>query len=253
MFHGELAHDRVYLGVKRVTFRVDPFFLLIGRLRIIRLDLVEPYLEYVNRMESHRKNVYLPRRHRVEFKNARIQNGRLFVRDDTMTPTYRLEMRDIDVENLDVDVATSVDFLFRTERGEAMLAGGRIEIGTRRDEGYIRLRDVSLPSIASLDRIPFLEGRMSLTVAHTGGSSGRHVQGVLGPSAGLHDSFRDPHEEGVFTFEFDIDWDDYRITLDLGIQKLIEQLLANARAGWLGQGIVLGSRGVFEMFKKPEA
>jgi hypothetical protein len=225
-------------------------------LRLVGLRLREPYLEYINRMASHKKNRYLPARHRIELKGTHIQDGRLFVRDETMTPVYRLEMTNIEIENMDLDVGTPIDFLFRSERGEANFASGRIEIGNRQGAGYIRLRDVAWTQIASLDNLPFT-GRLALSVSHAGGSQGRHIQGQLTATGnGSPDgaSLKDPHESLTnVNFAFDIDWNDYRVTLDLGLQRLIGKLLDNADANWLAQGIVLGGRGVFEILKKPES
>ena len=259
VFHGESTHDRVYFEARLVSFRIDPFFLLLGRLRIVNLQLHDPYLEYINRMPSHKKNRFLPARHRIELKRAHIHNGRLFVRDETMTPVYRLEMTDIDLENMDLDIGTPIDFLFRCQRGEANFAGGRIEIGQSQGVGFIRLRDVAWTEIASMESLPFT-GRLQLSVTHTGGSRGRHVQGQIsatavgGQSQAAGESIKNPHESlNNVKFQFDIDWNDYGVTLDLGLQRLIGKILDNASAGWLGQGIVLGGRGVFEILKKPEA
>lgn len=257
MFHGESTHDRVYFEAKQVSFRIDPFFLLLGRLRLVNLKIKEPYLEYINRMESHKKNRFLPSRHRIELKRAHLTGGRLFVRDETMTPVYRLEMTGIELENMDLDVGTPIDFLFRCERGEADFASGRIEIGQTGGAGFIRLRDVAWTEIASLEKLPF-SGRLALSVTHTGGSRSRSVQGQISataaPAADGTESIKDPHKSlNNVTFQFDIDWNDYCVTLDLGLQRLIGKILENADAGWLGQGIVLGGRGVFEILKKPEA
>ncbi|MCR9143292.1 MAG: hypothetical protein NXI24_13650 [bacterium] len=265
MFHGESTHDRVYFEAKQVSFRIDPFFLLLGRLRLVNLKLKDPYLEYINRMESHKKNRFLPARHRIELKRAHITGGRLFVRDETMTPVYRLEMTGIELDNMDLDIGTPIDFLFRTERGEAEFASGRIEIGQTRGVGFIRLRDVAWTEIASLEKLPFT-GRLALSVSHTGGSRSRSVQGqisataapgaagVPGESTASIASIKDPHKSlNNVNFQFDIDWNDYGVTLDLGLQRLIGKILDNADAGWLGQGIVIGGRGVFEILKKPEA
>ena len=238
-------HDRNYFEARKIRFRIDPFFLLIGRLRMVRLVMEEPYLEYINRMESHKKNRYLPPRHRVEWKGASIRNGHVFVKDETMTPVYQIELTEIEVDNMDMDVGTSIDFLFRTERGEAKMASGSIELTGQPSRGTITLRNIYWKEIANLESIPFPSGRLQLNAYHTGGSSGRRVQGALGQ----HNA--DGTEDAV-NFAFDIDWNDYRLTLDLGLQKLIDEILRNAEASWIGSGIVLGGRGVFEILKKPQ-
>ncbi|MCB1318603.1 MAG: hypothetical protein KDK34_00035, partial [Leptospiraceae bacterium] len=129
MIHGRADTDRVFFSADRVRFRLDPFFLLLGKLRIVGLQLFNPYLEYFNRVESFEKNRYLPPRHRLELKNLSIHNGIVYVKDETMTPVYRLEIGRIELENCDMDVGTPVDLFFRAERGEASIGSGRIEIG----------------------------------------------------------------------------------------------------------------------------
>lgn len=253
MVHGSPQIDRVFFQADRISFLIDPLLLLFGRLRLVRLRIDNPYLEYVNRIDSFRKNRYLPRRHRVEIKSGRIRNGFVTVRDETRTPVYRMELREIELDGMDVDVGTPVDLLFRTRRGSARIGSeGLIEIGETRGGGFIRLRGVTWGEISSLPNLPFAGGRLALAAYHTGGSSGRKVQGQVGPGDSTAGELASDQEGQAAVFEFDIDWNDYAISIDLGFQKLIGEILTHGRTGWLSSGFLIGGRSVFQMLKKPE-
>ncbi|MCB1326578.1 MAG: hypothetical protein KDK35_15180 [Leptospiraceae bacterium] len=248
--------DRVYFGSEEVRLRIDPVFLLFFRIRIVDLLLESPYIEYINRLESHTKNRLLPRRHRIEIKRGRVHNGAVYVRDETMRPTYRLELRQIELYNMDMDVATSVDLFFRAERGEAQIAGGRIEIGNSSHEGYVRLWGITWGQIINLESVPFMGSKFALVAYHSGGSDGRKVYGQVGYSSSTVEEDLPDHggsERYGVNFAFDIDWDDYRVTLDLGLQRLIGNILSSAQSNWLTSGIVMSGRQVFELLRKPES
>ncbi|MCB1172614.1 MAG: hypothetical protein KDK39_03560 [Leptospiraceae bacterium] len=257
LYADEATYDRVYLEMDSIHFLIDPLLLLFGRVRIVRLEMRSPYLEYYNRQDSYKKNRFLPRRHRVEISGASIINGRLYVRDETMTPIYRLELRHINLENMDLDLGTPVDFFFRTERGEASIASGRIEIGQnqRNNEGYIRMWGLTWSELTSIENVPLMGRRLALKALHTGGAEGRHVRGHIGYSSTLAENPLQVEEDSSFTtvnFAFDLNWDEYHVTLDLGLQRLIGNILAFAETNWLNTGFIMGGRGVFNILKKQE-
>ncbi len=250
---GGPGRDRVFFEARKLSFWIDPFFLLIGRLRIVNLRLDLAFLDYRNRQESFLKNRILPRRHRVEVKNMMVHRGRVTVSDESRSPVYRLELNNIDLENADWDAGTPVDIFFRAARGSADIGSGRIEIGNSAGTGFIRLWGVTWGELAAVGELPFLGRKLALEAFHSGGSTGRHIHGTLG---NFHSSNMDyVYRDGLSTpvsFAFDVDWSDYQITLDLGLQKLIGSILQSARSSALSRPILLGGRGVFEMIKKQE-
>jgi len=254
IFPGSSEKDRVYFECHNARFRIDLVFLFMGRLRIRDIHLEHPFLDYRNRMESYLKNDLLPGRHRIELKNLNIHRGRITVSDETRTPVYRLELKNIQLENADMDVATPVDVFFRAQRGEADIGSGKLEIGTSANIGYIRLRDVTWGEITAVGNAPFMGSRLLLEAFHSGGSEKRAIQGSVGTLGGQKTNYLEKGSmRNTIYFSFEADWNEYRITLDLGLQKLIGEILRTASASVLSTGLVLGGRGVFEILKKQES
>lgn len=257
MIQGGAGRDRVYFEARRLRCRIDPVFLLLGRIRLVGLKLEEPLLHYFNRQESYHKNRLLPKRHRLEIKNLSVSGGFLLILDETMSPVYRLTLRDILLENADMDVGTPIDVLFRAGQGSARIDSGYLEIGRHGDEGTIRLWGVTWGEIAGLGgEVPFMSRQLALYATHTGGSHGRHAQGLIGttPAGTPRKEFFSLSDVTTrITFDFDLDWDDYALTFDLGLLKLIGRILDSANAAGLGtRGVLPGLRGVFEILKKKE-
>ncbi len=254
LIHPGAASDRVFFECKRLHFRISPLHLLFFRLRLVGLLIEDGRLEYINRVDSHRKNRFLPGRHRVEIKGGVVRRSRVIVSDETRAPIYRMELRNLELEDMDMDVGTPVDLLFRTRRGQAEIGSGIIEIGETAGGGFIRLNGVTWGEISSVEGLPFTGWRLALFAHHHGDARGRAVEGSL--------SFISPDPatavEGVrpggdaVHFQFPVVWEDFRLSFDLGLQRLIGEVLRNGRAPWVSRGLLLGSRGVFEMLKKQE-
>lgn len=253
---GSRRRDRVFFSADEVRFRVHPLFLLLGRVRLIHLVLKNPFLEYINRQESFEKNRLLPGRHRIEVKGGTVIGGAVSVVDETMPQAYRIELKNIQLYNGDMDLSTPVDVLFRSERGEADIASGRLMIGRSGSIGFLRLWGVTWGEITNIGDVPFLRGKVALEALHTGGSDRRQVEGFVGSLKRDED---DPLHPGIdetsnpVAFAFPIEWNDYRVTFDLGLQKLIGSILKHSKGTVLTSGFLLGGRGVFEMLKKPES
>ena len=252
---GSDKRDRIYFESKHIRLRLEPIFLLLGRLRIMHLRLDHPILDYTTRQESHEKNKILPGRHRVELKNAELQSGQVFIQDETMAQIYKIAILDIQLHNCDMDISTSADLFFRTRRGSAVIGSGKVEIGGTAGKGYIRVRGVSWGDILGMGDTRFLRGGVALEVEHQGGARGREVRGVVAslPASSVGDQFVRIDELGTrIPFEFEIDWDDFILTFDLGLQRLIQYILNNGKATGISSGLLTGIRGVFELIRKQE-
>ncbi|MBX7057820.1 MAG: hypothetical protein K1X75_07105 [Leptospirales bacterium] len=255
MIQPTLQSDRVYFECQGLRFRISLLHLFFFHLRIVGLRLDRARLEYVNRVDSHQKNRFLPGRHRVEIRGGDVRNGLIIVRDETRTPVYRMELRDLQLHDLNMDVATPVDLLFRTGRGSAQIGSGLIEIGqTRSGGGFIRLNGVTWGEISSMDGLPFTGWRIALFAHHEGDARGRRAEGALSfisPDPARATEGVRPGADAVH-FEFPLHWEDYAISMDLGLQRLIGEVLRHGRAPWVSRGLLLGSRSVFEIVKKQE-
>lgn len=247
-FAPDHSTDRFYFESDRIHFAVSPLHLLFGRILLIKAFLGTAYFEYINRIDSHKKNRLLPRRHRFELKDLDVENGTVSVVDETLPGPYRLSISDIHLEGADMDLSTPVDLFFRMKRGHALIGSGSIEAGKSRETGFIRVRGITYGEITSMERLPLMGYGFSLTAYHRGGSDSREVEGRLRI---LDSSGKGSDDQGI-PYGFLIKWPDYNLTMDLGIQKLIENVLKSARPGLMERGLVLGSRGVFDLVKKPQ-
>ena len=247
-FAPDHSTDRFYFESDRVHFAVSPLHLLFGRILLLKVSLGTAYFEYINRIDSHKKNRLLSRRHRFELKDMDVQDGTVTVIDETLPGPYRLTISKIHLESADMDLSTPVDLFFRMERGQALIGSGSIEAGKSRETGFIKIRGITYGEITSLERVPLMGYGFSLTAYHRGGSDSREVEGRLR----ILDSSGTGGEDQGIPYGFLIKWTDYNLTMDLGIQKLIENVLKSARPGLMERGLILGSRGVFDLVKKPQ-
>lgn len=244
MLRGGEKRDRVYLEADHVQFWVSPFDLLRGRLVLWRMRLIHPVLEYVNRQDSSEKNKLLPAPGRFLIKRGRIRHGRIKVTDETRTPRYELELSKIAVKNGELDVGIPAEVFFTLSQGKASLGDGTLEVRSSKKSGWLVIEG-TLGDITSMQGMPFFGSRFYLELAHTRDmETGRTlIEGQISGS---------PHDRNPAPFEFEIDWNDYRLTMDLGIQKLIEQVIKNARPQGISikSGVILSSRRFFDLIKK---
>lgn len=239
--------DKVLIRCWRAKFRVSLLNLLRFRIKLRYLILDELYLEYVNRVDSFKKTKYLPKRGRFQISGLSISQGELYVVDHTLPGPYRLRLKNISIENGHVDVATSVDLLLQIQNGTADLGRGQIITSNRHKSGNLQLRNVEWNSVIGMEHIPFLPGTaFSLILQYQVLSKDIfHIDGSLHLLGGDTKQV----ESGI-PFEFFIDWDEYQLTMDLGIQKLIEQILTHSKAGILETGLLYVGKGIFDRFKK---
>jgi hypothetical protein len=242
--------DHLLLRCSALRFRISLSQLLLFRLRFRSFSLADPYLEYENHVESFRKTRLLPARHRIQIDSLNIENGEVYVVDYTLPGPYRLRIRNIHLHGGTVDLATSAGLLLQIRRGRAELGGGIILAHRTGRTGTLLLKNVDWNSVIGLEHIPFLPGtEFSLSVRHhTISDDEVKVQGRL-HLLGSGDESSEVEMSGI-PFAFVIRWDDYRMTMDLGIQKMIDQILTHAKPGLIQAGLLYVGKGIFDRFKK---
>ena len=138
-----------------------------------------------------------------------------------------------------------------------MWAPVKIEIGSTSAASYIRIWGCTWGEITGMGDLPFMNSKLALETFHQGGAAGREVTGKVAnipASDNSHDlSLHMEDLSGQIPFEFVIDWNEFQLTMDLGVQKLIEKILKSAQiTGLSSVGLLPGLRGLFELLKKPE-
>ncbi len=260
LFHGSANIDRFFLRATRVRLTINPLFLLLGHLRINYLYLKSPMLHYFNNQESHTKKHILPEPGRFQIKNIYISRGLIFVEDKTVWPVYHLCVSNIETHKMAVDISAPVNMFFHLKKGQADIAGGQIFIEKSANTGTIHLQDIRWSQIINLKQLPFKSRDISL-IAHFRHHHNKKVfiihgiAGITNKEEGSQNSSLVANPENQvngFKFSFRTKPEDYRTTLDLGIQKLIEEILASAQPTWLSMGFVWASKGLFKLIKKSD-
>ena len=271
LYYGSLEQDRFYLEAKRIHFLINPFFLCIGRLRINRLYLKKPLLHYFNRQDSYKKKQIMPYPGRFQIKNMCVQKGFIYVEDDSIWPVYRLYMKNIEIYKMAVDLAVPVLMFFQIQNGYAQLAGGQLQIRRRAKKGLISLQQANWRDIASLQNLPLDPGKIELRAHFHEYHKNFFIEGLAGSSKGYAQYLeeldriengggdskklsQENHEKksGGIKFKFQVHPQNYQTTLDLGLQKLIEEILENAETNWRSMGLIWSGRRLFKLFKKTD-
>ena len=270
LYHASPKHDRFYLEAKRLRLWLNPYALLSGRIQLHHIRLDEPQLHYFNRQDSHKKSRFLPRPGRVCIKNMNIKQGLIFVQDETMWPVYRICLSDIQAVKMSFDVSASSYLFFQVQQGYAQIGNGHLSIKSqkrgRQYVGHLRLWGVRWEEIGGLDNLPLsfvkrnylnlhihfsaaLQGIRDYTPAFT-------LKGIANNSNQKPEIPNDLSNEEWHTkregikFAFQMQAQDYYTTLDLGLQKLIANILQSSKTTWSSFAFVWGSRGIFNLMKK---
>ena len=276
LYRGTVERDRFYIEARRLRFWVNPFFLCFGRLRIHRLYLDKPLLHYFNRQDSYKKKQLLPKIGNFQIKNIGIRNGSLYVEDDTIWPVYRFYMKNIQCQKMSVDLGVPVHMFFQIQKGEAELAGGRLEIRKKGKKGFIRLSQINWERITNLQKLPFAPDKVELRAHFYEKNKSFLIYGLAGASMntlekikkldsldfdtaafpkdleGLENLGDDLRKLGAIKFFFESHPRNYQTTLDLGLQKLLEETLEKAETSWHSMALVWSGRRLFKLFKKTD-
>lgn len=243
--------DRLLLRCGSMHFRVSLLSLLSPsspRLRLINVHARDLYVEYENRIDSFQKTRLLPRRGLVIVEGLHITNGETYLIDHTLPGPYRFRLTDICLQDARFDAATSVQLLFDMRAGHARLGDGTVDVQEHGGEGTVLLKNVNWNAVIGVESGFHLPGTaFTLHIQH-------HVllHDRLAVRGNLHllgNNVREASDGGI-PFAFVLDLNDYRLTIDLAVQRFVEQMLRHARPGLLESGVVLVGREIFERLKK---
>lgn len=254
-FTGYNMSDLFHLEAKKLSGWVNPFYLLIGRVRLNSVVISDFTLQYLNRVSSYKKIRFLPKRGIFKIQNSRIENSKIFIEDRTMTPHYHLNLTNINVTGLNMDVGTPIDLIFRSEKGFCNIASGELttELFLQKT-GRITLKGITWGELAGLKIIPIklLENKVDLKAEffHENNDS-MQVSGELAriPKELTEDSSV-INEKGNFPFHFNVAWNEYALPYDMAFRRLISQILKGILVrGVMSFAIKKVTRGIFELFR----
>ncbi|GIX41054.1 MAG: hypothetical protein KatS3mg129_0787 [Leptospiraceae bacterium] len=232
----------------RIHFKIKFLPLLIGKVKIYDIHFFHPYLFYENKLNSFLKIHLLPDQRRVCFENFNIHKGEVYVIDYLLPGPYKLRLTNIDIKNAKMDLATPVNLLFFIESGKANIDNGTIIAKTKLNEkipiGSLILKDIKWISVMGIN-IPFFGTKFDLNVYYSH-QSPKYTQ-IKGY---LHLTGNSQENDIGIPFEFTIKWEDYKLPMDLALQKLIENIFATVQPKFIEKGILLIGKEVFDRIKK---
>ncbi len=240
--------DSFELDCEQIEFKIKILPLFIGKVYLYDLYLTYPYLYYENKLNSFLKIQILPDQKRVCFKNFNIQNGEVYVIDYLLPGPYKLRLTNINIKNAKMDLSTPINLLFFIEQGNANIEQGIITAKTNFREkfpqGRLILKDIKWTSVMGI-KIPFFGTKFDLDVSYIHYSSNStYVKGYF------HLTGKSQEDELGIPFEFNISWKEYRLPMDLALQKLIEKIFETVQPTFIEKGILTIGKEVFDRIKK---
>lgn len=225
--------DIVKLKVRRIFFWVNPLLLLIGKVRIYNFRMIDFEMKYVNRIPSIQKMKYMPPLGKITIKSGIIKNGNIDIEDRTVFPLYKVVIENIDIENSQIDLGIPLRLIFDSEYAYCKIDSGDILSSCENGSGSLQVQGVTWAKLINLDILPigFLKNTIDLDVSFTHSKYATTFEGTLGQIN------RNPIKQDAVTepkkldYKFQIDWSDYQMPFDLGMKKMIYQLLVGVNYG----------------------
>jgi hypothetical protein len=225
--------DIVKLKAKKIFFWINPFYLLVGKIRINHFQMLGMELKYINRIPSIQKLKYMPREGKVILPFANIRNGRIEIEDRTVFPLYRVTIENIDIENSNIDLGIPLKLIFDSEYAYCKIDSGDILSSCENGEGSLQVQGVTWGKLINLDILPigFLKNKIDLDVSFSHSKNSTTFIGTLGQidrNPLKQETIIDPKK---LNYKFKIDWSDYQMPFDLALRKMIYQLLNGLNYG----------------------
>lgn len=241
--------DNFDFKCNKINFKIKILPLLVGKVHLKDLYLYKPFLFYENKLNSFLKIKLLPDQKRVCLKNLNITDGDVFVIDHLLPGPYKLKISNINIKNARMDLATPVNLLFFIETGEAKIEQGTIKAKTNfqkvlKPEGSLTLKKIKWTSAMGIE-IPLIVTTFDLNVSYTHlNEQQTFIKGYLFLTGN-----QEERDDGI-PFQFTINWEDYRLPMDLSLQKLIENIFSTVQTSLIERGIFYLGKEVFDRVKK---
>lgn len=242
-------YDYFELSCKKIRFFINPLQLFKKKLVIQKLYLEVPYLYYENKYNSYRKIQLLPKFNQIVVRDFTIKQGKIYTIDCMLPGPYQFYLSEINCFIRYLDLAVPVGLLFYIQNGKAKIDSGFLEIQTQEKAlnptGSLIMKNIKWTSIVGIS-IPFIGTAFDLFVYFTHQSPQEMlVKGYLH----ILGTKEENKEEGV-PFQFLVKWEEFRLPIDLGLQKLIEKIFETINPSLLQKGIIYIGKEVFDRIKK---
>ena len=225
--------DIVKLKIKRIFFWMNPFYLLIGKVRIHNFLLIEPEMKYINRIPSIQKMKYMPPIGRVVLKSANLKKGFIEIEDRTVFPLYHSKIENIEIDNAQIDLGIPLRLIFDSEYAYCKIDSGDILASCENGKGSLQVQGVTWAKLANLDLISvgFLKNKIDLDVSFKHNKNKTEFEGTLGQINRNPNKQDESIEKKKIDYKFQVDWNEYQMPFDLALKKMIARLLTGLNYG----------------------
>jgi hypothetical protein len=225
--------DIVKVKARRIYFWINPFLLLIGKIRINHFNITGLDIKYLNRIPSAQKIKYMPPEGKIIISSATIRKGIIDIEDRTVFPLYKVKIEDIDLENSRIDLGIPLRLIFASDYAYCKIDSGDILSSCENGEGNLQVQGVTWGKLINLDILPigFLKNKIDLDVSFKHEKNSTTFTGTLGQINRNPDKQELIAEPKRLDYKFSINWSDYKLPFDLGLKKMISQLLIGVNYG----------------------
>ncbi len=253
IFYGKNIHlileeapqkDSANIKIGELFFFLNPFYLLIGKVRIQNCNLKNFHIFFLNKIPSHQKIHLVPPREKIVI-TGNLFNGGFDLEDKARFPVYRLSLREIEMKNFYLDTGFQIGLFFQTEKGTCKIGSGILHTHLlSKNHGILRITGVTFGEFMSMEVLPILSNHVELATEFRHEAQKTSYRGVLGQNFLPEEAETNPElvQRRKVGFRFEINWEDYKLPMDIGIRTLLSSLAKGTSIG----GVVKETLGVLK-------
>lgn len=244
-FYGKNIHLLVNIGPKfdsanlridKLSFSISPVELFKGKVLIKNLFIQKLIGNYTSRIPSKEKIKWLPPDGKVMLKNGNLVDSDLLIKDRTRFPAYNVHLKKLNLQGVNMDLGYPGHILFHTKKGSTEIGSGIVQTELYfPDHGFVKISGVTWGEFMNIESIP-IQPLKSTVELHAEFKHKEHVtnfRGVMGRRAKSRGA--EPVSDSErFGFNFDFNWKENKLTIDLVLRKLIYKIFS----GTLVDGVV---------------
>ncbi len=238
--------DSMHFKAGTVFFWLNPFALLIGKIRIYKLYLNQFHIYYLNKIPSHKKLHLIPSFQKIKLYGS-LKKGSFDLEDRSRFPIYRLSLREIYMDDFELDLGFQLGLFFFAKKGQCKIGSGSLHTHLlSKNHGILRISGVTIGEFINLEGIPLFQNQVELATEFRHSEGITDYRGVIGQNFLPEEAEQNPDlpKKRKVGFQFSIQWKDYKLPLDLGVKQLLSQMAGGTSIG----GVVTETLGVLKSF-----
>jgi len=253
IFYGKNIHliieeaplkDSANIKIGEIFLIINPFLLILGKIRIHNCNMNNFHIFYLNKIPSHKKIHLVPPREKIII-TGNLKNGGFDLEDNARFPIYKLSLREINMKNFYLDPGFQIGLFFHTQKGICKIGSGNLHTHLlSKNHGILRISGVTVGEFMSMEVLPILSSHIELATEFRHSEGKTSYRGVLGQNFLPEEAVANPElvERRKVGFRFEINWEEYRLPMDIGIRTLLSSLAKGTSFG----GVVKETLGVLK-------